>query len=208
MLFPYPTSGGGVSALNFADNQSVPDALIVQAARSDYAANGGTIHFDPNTQSPAFSAATRADAMKSPVLVTATNTAKGVIFCGSLIREVDIRDGTAHTLMVGEKYIERSAILLGTDGGDNECLYIGDNPDITRFTGNVDPKLSDPALPPLRDRTGLTSVSSFGSSHPTGINCVMCDGAVHSVSYDVDSTMFSRLGSRNDGQGIDANSYQ
>jgi prepilin-type N-terminal cleavage/methylation domain-containing protein len=208
MLLPYPTSGGGISTLKFADGQSISADSIVQAARSDYAANGGTVHFDPNTQSPAFSADTRADAMKSPVLVTATATATGVIFCGSVIREVDIRDGTAHTLMVGEKYIERSAILAGTDGGDNECLYIGDNPDITRFTGNVDPKSSAPTLPPIRDRTGYTNVSLFGSSHPTGINCVMCDGAAHSISYDVDSTMFSRLGSRNDGKGIDANTYQ
>ena len=63
----------------------------------------------------------------------------GVIFCGSLIRPVDVRDGTSHTLMVGEKYINRDSYLNGADSGDNECMYIGDNPDITRWTGPDSP---------------------------------------------------------------------
>jgi type II secretory pathway pseudopilin PulG len=210
MLLPYPTSGGGISAFYIADGLSISDTTIGKAVRSDYAANGGTIHFDPNTSSPSFSAHTRADAITNLASIYAAFISTppsippptGVIFCGSVIRPVDIRDGTAHTMMVGEKYINRDAILTGTDGGDNECLYIGDNPDITRWTGNLDPNYTAPLLPPQCDTRGYGNVELFGSSHPTSINCVMCDGSVHSVAYDVDSTMFSYLGSRNDGKGI------
>ena len=132
----------------------------------------------------------------------------GVIFCGSLIRPIDVRDGTAHTLMIGEKYVPRDAYLTGTDSGDNECMYIGDNPDITRWTAN---SLSTPAspapTPPMRDTPGYQNLVGFGGAHPSSINCAMCDGSVHTVSYTVDPIMFMRLGSRNDGQPIDGNTY-
>jgi prepilin-type N-terminal cleavage/methylation domain-containing protein/prepilin-type processing-associated H-X9-DG protein len=174
------------------------------AARSDYAANGGTEHFDPNSTGgfgyggPSSYAA----AMSSPTFANIASTSTGVIFCGSLIRIIDVRDGVSHTICVGEKYINRDWILSGIDNGDNECLYIGDNPDITRFTGT-----ETAPLRPMRDRPGLESVDSYGSAHPTGINFVMCDGSVHSISYDVDGIMFCRLGNRNDRRPIDAGTF-
>ncbi len=59
--------------------------------------------------------------------------------------------------MFGEKYINRDAYLNGSDGGDNECMYIGDNPDITRWTGT-----ETAPMPPLRDRSGSTNFNFFG----------------------------------------------
>ncbi|MGA2060760.1 MAG: DUF1559 domain-containing protein [Thermoguttaceae bacterium] len=188
------------------------------AARSDYAANGGTINYDPNSGTSSWNGnghgmgdvSNTAAAMATPAFGYCADykNITGVIFCGSLIRPVDVRDGTAHTLMVGEKYIARDAYLTGTDPGDNECMYIGDNPDITRWTANSLTTPSNPvATPPMRDIPGYQNYVGFGSAHPSSINCAMCDGSVHTVSYNVDATMFMRLGSRNDGQPIDGNVY-
>jgi prepilin-type N-terminal cleavage/methylation domain-containing protein len=193
------------------------------AARSDYAANGGTKNYDPNSGSADWNGSkingqnngmgdvsTTQAAMLTPAFGFCADykNITGVIFCGSLIRPVDVRDGTAHTLMIGEKYVPRDAYLTGLDPGDNECMYIGDNPDITRWTAN---SLSNPAVPaaapPMRDTPGYANNVIFGSAHPSTINCVMCDGSVHTVAYTIDGTTFLRLGSRNDGQLIDANAY-
>ncbi len=61
--------------------------------------------------------------------------------------------------MAGEKYLNRDAYYSGVDNGDNECLYIGDNPDVTRFTGT-----EQATLPPQRDRAGYENVDLYGSA--------------------------------------------
>ncbi len=209
------------------------------AARSDYAANGGTYPWDPNAGNNPVGGSHILGSASNTAAVMAKDTfgwtatyptaadligtdanrpiVTGVIFCGSLIRPVDVRDGTAHTLMVGEKYINRKDYLTGLDGGDNECMYIGDNTDITRWTG-TDQSLTPPQtgpgfMTPLRDGIGLNASSLsnpqnyFGSAHPSSVNCVMCDGSVHSIAYSIDGATFSRLGSRNDGKGISTDAY-
>jgi hypothetical protein len=187
------------------------------AARSDYAANGGTINYDPNSGTASWngngnglgSVSNAAAAMAAPAFGYCADYhhITGVIFCGSLIRPVDVRDGTAHTLMVGEKYIPRDAYLTGRDPADNECMYIGDNPDVTRWTANSLTSGVISPTPPMRDTPGFQNLVGFGGAHPSSINCVMCDGSVHTITYTVDPTMFLRLGSRNDGQSIDGNAY-
>ncbi len=190
-------------------------------ARSDYAANGGTQWWDPNSGGNTIgtgyvlSGCTSTSAVMAKgtfgwtaTYPTGTNAGiTGVIFCGSMIRQVDVRDGTAHTIMVGEKYLNPDDYLTGNDSGDNECMYIGDNPDVTRWTGPETPTSNQ--TPAIRDRRGYETnpPTLFGSAHPSTINCVMCDGSVHTIGYNVDGAMFSRLGSRADGKPIDGNVY-
>jgi len=109
--------------------------------------------------------------------------------------------------MVGEKYLNKDQYLLGQDGGDNESMYIGDNADITRWTGTDNISIAPGYMLPIHDRAGYTNYNLFGSAHPTAINCAMCDGSVHSITYTIDGPTFSHLGSRNDGKAIDGNAY-
>ncbi len=58
-------------------------------------------------------------------------------------------------------------------------------------------------IPPARDHRGETDGSdAFGSSHPTSFNADFADGSVHSLTYEIDATVFSHLGSRSDGQSV------
>ncbi|MGA2797907.1 MAG: DUF1559 domain-containing protein [Thermoguttaceae bacterium] len=213
------------------DSDNTPDLsgnpTLNVGARSDYAANGGTDPWDPNDSSrndrgTAYILGSARTAQQVMALGTFGWTADyhnitGVIFCGSMIRPVDVRDGTAHTLMVGEKYINRADYLTGADSGDNECMYIGDNTDITRWTGTVPTDVPPPvpagpgSMIPLRDTPSASPLTSdfhfFGSAHPNSINCAMCDGSVHSISFNIDGPTFSHLGSRADGKLIDGNAY-
>jgi prepilin-type N-terminal cleavage/methylation domain-containing protein/prepilin-type processing-associated H-X9-DG protein len=212
--------GSALTHFYIEDNNQTPETGASQfvGARSDYAANGGTINFDPNSGTPSWNGNGNGigdinnthDVMLKPAFGYCADYRHitGVIFCGSLIRPVDVRDGTAHTIMVGEKYIPRDAYLTGTDSGDNECMYIGDNPDITRWTANSLTTPTNPApTPPLRDIPGFQNLVGFGAAHPSSLNFVMCDGSVHTIAYTVDGTTFMRLGSRNDGMLTDGNVY-
>jgi prepilin-type N-terminal cleavage/methylation domain-containing protein/prepilin-type processing-associated H-X9-DG protein len=225
-LMPLDTNSPTLTHFYIDDNNQTPDTDKSQfiGARSDYAANGGSTYWDPNSGQNTYGTKfvlngcrTTADVMgkgtfgwtatyplKAPAPNSDDPAITGVIFCGSMIRPVDVRDGTAHTLMIGEKFINRDAYLDGTDSGDNECMYIGDNPDITRWTGTDS---TGGYTLPVRDQAGITNWRVFGSAHQSGINCAMCDGSVHSISYTIDGSSFSRLGSRNDGKGVDGNLY-
>jgi prepilin-type N-terminal cleavage/methylation domain-containing protein len=197
---------GTISSFYIADN--LKSATVPVGARSDYAANGGTVPFDPNGSTNGFAylgPATLAEALSGGTFAYTANYAnvKGVIFCGSMISFIDIRGGSSHTIMIGEKYLNGDDYFSGDDKGDNECLYIGDNPDVTRWTGS-----ESATQPPMRDRRGYQNFNYFGSAHPASVNCVMCDGAVHSILYEVEGLVFSRLGDRKSSKlGVDNSAY-
>ncbi|MGA2797717.1 MAG: DUF1559 domain-containing protein [Thermoguttaceae bacterium] len=192
------------------------------AARSDYAGNGGDnesplgAHAFPSPGPNNYQEAATSDVFAS------WDTCNGVIYCGSLIRQVDVRDGSAHTLLVGEKYMNPRWYLTGEDPADNENMYIGDNEDIRRFTGTEDNNYGNNGINsnnlavsfiPRRDHVDYVDPSgdfykhvrhTFGSAHPSTLNCVMCDGSVHTIAYTVDGLAWSHLGNRRDGKGANA----
>ncbi len=104
------------------------------------------------------------------------------------LRFRDIRDGSSNTLMIAEK---RYAIqdLGGNPGYDNEGYICGWDWDVIRrgnYTPKPDPHAGNPR--PL-----------FGSSHAGGMNALFADGAVHFISYSVDTVAFARMCHRADG---------
>jgi len=100
---------------------------------------------------------------------------------GRVVRLTDIGKGTANTLLIGEKYVDFSAAAGGgsacnddqgwTDGWDNDTIGFSINP-------------------PRRNARASTCDCQFGSSHPGGVQVVLCDGSVRSVSYTVSPAVF------------------
>lgn len=176
-----------------------------KVARSDYAANGGPDPYDGTSgfgsSLPYWGPDTLAigDAAIGDFNKIAA-ACKGVIYPGSELTPAEVRDGLSHTLLLGEKYLNPDFYETGQDGGDNESMYIGDNPDITRFVGNEG---SNTGLAPQQDRPGYPNFNLWGSAHSGTFQAVFCDGSVHGIAYDIDLTTYSRLGNRKDGQVID-----
>ena len=111
---------------------------------------------------------------------------------GTTITMASITDGTANTILAGEKRLDTLA-LGNFQCDDNEGHTSGWDWDIVRW-GND---------PPEPDRRGGDQCEVlFGSAHPGGTQFVFGDGSVHLISYDVDRTMFQRACHRSDGETL------
>ena len=112
----------------------------------------------------------------------------GVLFLNSHLRREDIRDGSAHTLFIGEKLAAFDD--LGWMSGTRATL---------RNTGTP---LNDP--PSLSGDTAVSYVGGFASSHPTGANVGFGDGSVKFVAETINFDVWRQLGHRADGELLDA----
>lgn len=101
----------------------------------------------------------------------------GISFQHSLVTLKDIVDGTAHTYLAGEKFMNPEDYYTGRHYSDDQPFLGADDWDIYGWTDSV----------PMRDRRGVSERirSPFGSAHPFVFNMVMCDGSVSSVSYEI-----------------------
>lgn len=126
----------------------------------------------------------------------------------------DIPDGTANTLMVGEKL--QVLPELQTKGGsyDNEpCHGVGfcngTDSDAMRIAVAVwsGTTVSTWLTPTRHTTTALTSSTGwqFGSAHESAMNGLFADGTVRSIRYTVNPTVFMQACLRNDGQPLSLN---
>jgi prepilin-type N-terminal cleavage/methylation domain-containing protein/prepilin-type processing-associated H-X9-DG protein len=111
---------------------------------------------------------------------------------GGPITLTSITDGGSKTLLVAEKRLNRAAVG-SAQSDDNEGYSSGWDHDVVRAT-NVEPR---------PDPTSGIGDNRFGSSHPTGFNAVFADGSVRAITWNIDVTMFHRLGQRADGNPAD-----
>lgn len=160
------------------------------AARTDYAANAGTqINIVwancPATGNPSF-----ADVPGYQFPDMSLND--GVIFTLSMVTQTDVRDGTANTMMLSEKYLNPDNYTNGVDPGDSSPIFAGFSASFERYANNG----------PLEDRRHLSDSISFGSCHVDGLNICTCDGSGHWTNYACDTPTFRLLCCRNDGETL------
>jgi len=176
-------------------------------AHSDYAGNGGdyrvgarypgTYPIPEGTEDNPNNWPTTSEIMKCT----------GIFNSRSATTIADIEDGTSHTFLFGEKYLDSDAYSTATDYGDNQPMYVGYDQDTVRFVSLTKP---DPAnnnfssiLAPMQDTPGYSQANIFGSAHPSGANFALCDGSVQTISYSIDLKTYWSLGNRRDGYVID-----
>jgi prepilin-type N-terminal cleavage/methylation domain-containing protein len=154
-------------------------------ARTDYAANSGDASQDQaDAGPPRQTGPGGGDDPHYPWQSTAN--LHGICYLRSRIRITDITRGTSNVFLVGEKYLLPDAYYTGTDGGDNESMYVGYDNDVYRCTAET----------PMQDTRGFSDYLRFGSAHINGLNMVMCDGAVQFVVYTVDPKVWMTQGNR------------
>jgi prepilin-type N-terminal cleavage/methylation domain-containing protein len=106
---------------------------------------------------------------------------------------VQITDGTANTLMLGDKRLDL-AYLGQYMSDDNEGYTDGWDWDVERTVWG-------PPQPDAMLWTG-NGGNLFGSSHTSGVSMAMCDGAVRFISYNISQQTFHSLGTYNGGEVI------
>lgn len=109
-------------------------------------------------------------------------------------------DGLSNTMLAGEARVHLKFLDVSQAGyhSDNEDMFSCGFADDVGRRGTEPPQkdLIDPKIP------GSTVHGDFGSSHPGGINCVLVDGSVRIVTYNVDADMFRDFCIRDDGNVI------
>lgn len=164
-------------------------APMAVAAKTDYAINGGDYLLKSG---PGPTSYAQGDDPKYNWPSSKKGT--GVCYFHAVVTLAQIRDGTSHTYLVGEKNIAPGVLDLGDDQG----LFVGYDLDNTRWTASFWPPLPDGSKP---------AYERFGSAHPSGCQFVFCDGSVKEISYSIDAEVHRRLGNRQDGRPIDDGAF-
>jgi hypothetical protein len=118
----------------------------------------------------------------------------GIIFAGSSLQPVRIRDGAEKTYLFAEKYVPKSEYDSGTWDGYNKCAFVGDSPDTLR-AGHRQPASDSAAF-----SAGMEG--GFGGPHPGVFLAVMCDSSVKVITLDIDAAVHFLLASRADLQNV------
>ncbi len=127
----------------------------------------------------------------------------GVMFQRSEIGLRQVTDGTSKTYLVGEKLVQADRYDSNDPPGDNLPMYVGEDFDNTRYTGNCNVnEMPGDVYPPEPDRIGVSAHVMFGSAHPGGVNMLFCDGSVTSIGFDIDENVHLWQGMRDDGEVV------
>ena len=156
-------------------------------ARTDYAGNGGT------TVSESYGPKSYAEI---PTF-TWTTGQNGTVFQRSELAPGKIPDGDSNTYFAGERFLYIDSYNSGSDGADDQCLYVGYDRDVNRWANQIPRgdcrKKTDSSGAELFD-----SAHIYGSAHDKVFNVLMCDGSTHGIPFEVDLNIHKALAVRND----------
>lgn len=125
------------------------------------------------------------------VIVRGGLDANGV-WQGGKTKMANITDGTSNAMVIGEKQLHPKRYESG-DWHDDAGWADGWDPDVVRYTG------FQPNADERYDNQGGWEGYRFGSAHSIGMNILLGDGSVRFMSFNIDLTIFNRLGTRDDG---------
>jgi len=155
-------------------------------AKTDYAANGGTVIIE--SDGPDIACQTAYPTCNWSNSDAVLKTFNGIVGERSEITVQDVYDGTSNTILVAEKYLQRRQIDTGTDPGDDNAMYQGNERDVVRWTSEI----------PYADTEVNLESTRFGSSHSAVFHAAFCDGSVRAIDYTVDPAAFAKFGNRRD----------
>ncbi|HBO46102.1 MAG TPA: hypothetical protein DD670_19700, partial [Planctomycetaceae bacterium] len=186
---PLPSSASAIARKPFLCATLTHQILI------DYAANAGDFYI-PWPPGPT----TLIQGDSGTYNFGSSKNGTGIMAAHFFTRMNDITDGTSHTYLVGEKYLDPDAYEGGISKGDNQGPYTSEDEDSSRWAAVSG--TSTTLLPPMQDRAGVESTIHFGSAHPGSLNMGMCDGSVSAISYDIDPLAHQYMANRQDGNAI------
>jgi prepilin-type N-terminal cleavage/methylation domain-containing protein len=192
------------------------------AAKTDYAGNGGA--YSPAEGRPSWEKGPGNDSDTSCIDkypncafgayngdATFNKLFDGVIRPRFPVSLKQITDGTANTILAGEKYLYRT--LYGLEGkvstcADNGSPYQGYDWDVIRWANskvnkNVTYKYDYTPQPDTYGSESEACNVRFGSAHSSVFQVVFCDAHVDSLSYNIDMVEFQLMAVRNDGGDAD-----
>ncbi len=120
-------------------------------ARADYAANAGDYGNDEFFAGPG----SLSQGMDPTFGWDNTSAYTGICFERSMVRVDHVTDGTSHTYLFGEKYLNPDSYLNGADAADNENAYVGMDNDLYRVSGGGTP---------MQDTPGIGDTLVYGSA--------------------------------------------
>lgn len=205
---PPELSYGPESSINSVDPE---DNLV---AKTDYAANGGSIA-PPEGVGITWSSGPSLDCLEDyPNCNWGSYTKEKLAFLdGTFLPRLpielrEITDGTSNTALIGEKYlrfdlVDQNNYTVNTCV-DNNSLYQGYDWDVIRWVNSAAGQPIRRA--PRRDYQPQpdsffdpeTCAVRFGSAHPAAFHTAFCDGSVQSIAYDTDMEALELQFRRND----------
>jgi prepilin-type N-terminal cleavage/methylation domain-containing protein len=211
---PYPKFNQATGAAEAPSLSNVTIDTGTLCARSDYAAcigNGDTATspggWNPETidKDPNFESLTINIAFKQ-----FSKEATGVFTLWSFNNLKSITDGLSKTYCCGEKWVPPTMYDNGWSGGDDQSMYSGLDRDNVRWArGKNQGPTQAGDIPPMPDSVFIPTTSdqslydsNFGGPHAGVVLMGMCDGSVHGISFDIDTTIHGLLANRKDGTPV------